>query len=107
MPSTSNVVRKFEHGPLSYMLAARKPCSFANDNEEETVSEAMLEAALRHFAAHGLGAARAARHAAEQAFFAGKRDDYRWWLGICRILDRRMAIMAARKLEPQDTGCTG
>jgi hypothetical protein len=51
----------------------------------------MLHAALRHFAAHGLGAAREARRQAESAFFAGDRQTYDWWLGVCRTLDRRLA----------------
>jgi hypothetical protein len=51
----------------------------------------MLRAALRHFAEHGMAAAAHARRQAEAAFFAGERDSYRWWLGVCRMLDRRMA----------------
>lgn len=51
----------------------------------------MLHAALRHFARHGLGAAREARREAERAFFAGDRERYDWWLGICRTLDARIA----------------
>ncbi|MXP41033.1 hypothetical protein GRI75_05160 [Altererythrobacter soli] len=50
-----------------------------------------MRAALRHFADHGLAAASHARRRAETAFFAGDREAYRWWLGICRTLDRRMA----------------
>lgn len=67
----------------------------ANDNDslaEVTEAEdAMLRAALRHFAVHGLAAAQRARRQAETAFFAGDRPAYQWWLGICRTLDRRMA----------------
>ena len=70
----------------------------ANDNgrgEKRAVpSEMMLQAALRHFAEHGLGAAREARAKAEEAFFAGDRDAYDWWLGITRTLDRRLAAQA-------------
>lgn len=57
----------------------------------------MLHAALRHFAEHGLGAAREARRQAETAFFAGDRASYDWWLSICRTLDRRMAEELARQ----------
>ncbi|WP_235911334.1 hypothetical protein [Croceibacterium soli] len=67
---------------------ARRP---ANDDQEVGADEAMLRAALRHFADHGLAAASHARRRAETAFFAGDREAYRWWLGICRTLDRRMA----------------
>lgn len=51
----------------------------------------MLHAALRHFARHGLRAAREARREAERAFFAGDRERYDWWLVICRTLDARIA----------------
>lgn len=63
----------------------------ANDNGAERPSDAMLHAALRHFAEHGLAAAHLARKQAEAAFFAGDRQSYRWWLEVCRALDRRMA----------------
>jgi|EndMetStandDraft_5_1072996.scaffolds.fasta_scaffold541446_1 hypothetical protein len=73
----------------------------ANDNGGGGITggadDPMLRAALRHFAAHGLAAAEAARRNAEKAFFADDRAAYRWWLGICRMLDRRMAeTLAAR-----------
>ena len=103
MHSNSNVVRKFEHGPLAYLLLARKPQSVANDNGEAPVNDEMLEAALRFFAQHGLGSARAARHNAEQAFFSGESAKYRYWLTICRVLDKRMAIISARNLEGSET----
>ena len=63
----------------------------ANDNGGDRTSDAMLHAALRHFAEHGLAAAHRARKQAEAAFFAGDRQGYQWWLEICRALDRRMA----------------
>jgi hypothetical protein len=63
----------------------------ANDNGGDRPSDAMLHAALRHFAEHGLAAAYRARRQAESAFFAGDRQGYQWWLEICRALDRRMA----------------
>lgn len=63
----------------------------ANDDLEAGADDAMLRAALRHFADHGLAAASHARRRAEAAFFDGDREAYRWWLGICRTLDRRMA----------------
>jgi hypothetical protein len=63
----------------------------ANDNGGSRASDAMLHAALRHFAEHGLAAAHRARKQAEAAFFAGDRQGYQWWLEICRALDRRMA----------------
>ncbi|KWV93282.1 hypothetical protein [Erythrobacter sp. YT30] len=54
-------------------------------------SQDILEAALRHFAEYGLGAARAARMRAKQAFFEGDRAAYDWWIGITQTLDRRLA----------------
>jgi len=71
---------------------AREVCGLpANDNGGERASDAMLHAALRHFAEHGLAAAQRARKQAEAAFFAGDKQGYQWWLEICRALDRRMA----------------
>ena len=70
----------------------REACGLpANDNAAPRGSDAMLHAALRHFAKHGLAAATLARKQAEQAFFADDRQGYQWWLEICRALDRRMA----------------
>ena len=59
----------------------------------------LLKAALRHFAEHGIGAAREARKQAEAAFFADDRQSYEWWLGICRALDRRLAERVRRHDE--------
>jgi hypothetical protein len=71
---------------------AREACGLpANDNGGGRATDAMLHAALRHFAEHGLAAAQRARAQAEAAFFAGDRQAYQWWLEICRALDRRMA----------------
>ncbi len=74
--------------------AARHPPA-ANDNQPGVTARdvgrrALLQEALRHFAAHGAGAADHARGKAEQAFFAGRRRDYLHWLAVCRTLDRRM-----------------
>jgi hypothetical protein len=63
----------------------------SNDNNAVHSDDALLNAALRHFAEHGMAAASHARCSAEAAFFAGDRSAYRWWLGVCRTLDRRLA----------------
>jgi hypothetical protein len=80
-------------GPPPARLAA------ANDNVRSSGNDKMLRAALRHFADHGLGAAEVARVHAEEAFFAGDSVKYRWWLGICRMLDRRMADAVAARSD--------
>ncbi|MHA7818686.1 MAG: hypothetical protein ACX930_03450 [Erythrobacter sp.] len=90
--------------PIARALAARAVERVANDNgsEDGLVTEVphandhMLRAALRHFAQHGIGAAREARAQAEKAFFDGDRQSYDWWLGITRTLDRRLAAEAER-----------
>ena len=84
---------------VNRVLGMPRRYSAANDNGGgRQCDDRMLRAALRHFAAHGLGAAEAARREAETAFFAGDRKTYDWWLGICRMLDRRMAdAVAARR----------
>lgn len=67
----------------------------SNDNFSDQEGEALLRAALRLFASHGLGAARHAQAAAETAFFGGDRERYRWWLAVTRTLDRKLAIETA------------
>ena len=70
----------------------------ANDNGDEGQRDAVLRAALKHFASLGLAAAADARDKARTAYYAGQRDDYRHWLGICRTLDRRMAVALGSNL---------
>jgi len=81
--------------PLARALRQRRPVWAANDNDEPQVDDQLLRASLKHFAEHGLRAAQEAKQKAEEAFFAGDRESYQWWLGVCRMLDRRMA----RQLE--------
>ena len=71
----------------------------ANDDISDSDGEALLRAALRLFAAHGLGAGRHAQAAAEAAFFGGDRESYRWWLSVTRTLDRKLAIELAMTIE--------
>ncbi len=80
--------------PVARVLSRRTPGQAANDNGDLAgihTNDNLIHAALRHFAAHGLGAAREARKQAEAAFFDGDRRGYDWWLGICRTLDKRIA----------------
>lgn len=105
MQSHLDVAPWFRCDPLARVLASANMAPAAsNDNGQEPAGAAMLEAALRHFALHGLGAAHAARLSAQRAFFAGDRTGYRWWLGICQLLDRRMAQIAARELDRHTQG---
>jgi len=73
----------------------------ANDNPGagRTMDDRFLHTALRYFAQHGIGAAAHARREAERAFFAGDRETYRWWLSVCRTLDRRTAARLVRESE--------
>lgn len=87
------------HSPVRQVIGHAASGRAANDNHTGLCDDKMLRAALRHFAAHGLGAAEAARQKAESAFFAGDSSGYRWWLGICRMLDRRMAEAVAARRE--------
>ena len=94
------------HGDSSVrrVLCGTAPLEAANDNGAGFGDDQMLRAALHHFAKHGLGAAEAARAQAETAFFAGDRTEYRWWLDICRMLDRRMADAVAARRDAANHG---
>lgn len=86
--------RSIARSPVARVLSRRTPGRAANDNGNVAhiqANDQLIHAALRHFANHGMGAARAARKQAEDAFFAGDRQAYDWWLGICRALDKRIA----------------
>lgn len=90
--------------PLARALARRAHVTAANDNalmgsDLPPCDQAKFDEALRFFGKHGLGAAGEARKLAEQAFNAGDRRNYNRWLGICRILDRRLAFDAANAIE--------
>ena len=92
--TNSPIVRALVRGPIG------APANDNRDSSEQANGGHTMElkAALRHFARHGLGAAAQARTQAEAAFFAGDREAYRWWLGICRKLDRRVASQLARRV---------
>lgn len=76
----------------------------ANDNRRDAQHDALLRAALRMFAEHGLGAGHRAQGAAEDAFFAGDRDRYRWWLSVTRTLDRKLAVELAGRMGSDKFG---
>lgn len=91
--------RKPGHRAFAFAFAPPAPGEAANDNGLEPLNAALLRAALKHFARYGLGAAENARAEAERAFFADDREGYRWWLEICRALDRRMASSLRSRTE--------
>ena len=95
--------RQPARSPIARAFAKRIPDEAANDDAGVAGAigeDAVLSAALRHFAAHGLGAAHAAKSNAEAAFRRGDRPGYERWLGICRALDRRLAGQVARRNAP-------
>lgn len=64
-------------------LAASK--TGANDSDAH--DDALLEAALRLFAAHGLSAAQRACEAAQIAADGGDAASAEWWIAVCATLD--------------------
>ena len=85
----------------SRSLLPTGPTRPANDNAPDPANgfdtEALLDAALRMFAAHGLSAAERACEAAEIARRCGDADSVAWWLEVCRTLDRRKAREVTRR----------
>jgi len=82
--------------PIARGLATRAMERAANENmmQGEAIvpsSDALLRAALRHFADHGIAAAREAGALATAARDCGDQQGYEWWLGVTRTLDRRLA----------------
>lgn len=103
MPESLALSRTVCTSPLPRFVVSREAGSPANDNGDLPDSDLLLHAALRHFAAHGISAARAARAQAEAAFFTGDRAGYDWWLAICRTLDRRLAAQIDFQLDRKNT----
>lgn len=87
--------------PVARVLTRRPIQRVANDNGQLSNglgrNNPLMQAALRHFAQHGLSAASEAKKCAEDAFFAGDREAYDWWIGVCRTLDKRMAAEIQRQ----------
>jgi hypothetical protein len=79
----------------------------ANDNAAPASHDTLLRDALKHFAAHGLGAAAQARLEAERGWHAGRAEEYRHWLEICRRFDRRMAAALEARLGDRSGSYTG
>ena len=81
---------------IAHQLSVNNFAPPANDNAERVGNDATLQAALRHFAVHGLGAAQAAHTEATRALRDGDGTAAAEWTDICRLLDRRLAA----SLEP-------
>lgn len=80
------------------LTPAAQPAEAVNDNGADPQGDALLRAALRLFADHGLGAGHRAQTEAEAAFFSGDRERYRWWLAVTRTLDRKLAVELAGRM---------
>ena len=109
MPVHFAAARSTAHSPIARALAKKALARAANDNGDAAQMQAeassfdhMMRAALKHFAEHGMGAAEEARRQAEQAHFTGDGEAYRWWLGVCRTLDRRLAARLEFRLAGRD-----
>ncbi len=89
---SARVSTNLRSAPRCFQLQA------ANDNIASPLNDAMLNAALRHFARYGLAAAERARDIADVARLSNDEAQCEWWLGICRKLDRRMADAYARRI---------
>ena len=97
-PSANAVAR------LALLMPSPEPGLAVNDNGTDPQGEALLRAALRLFADHGLGAGHRAQTEAEAAFFSGNRDRYRWWLAVTRTLDRKLAVELAGRMGSAQFG---
>ena len=78
-------------------------CAGAND-DITSHGHAMLEAALRMFAAHGLSAGLRACEAAEIAADVGDQEGVAWWLEVCATFDGALARTAARSFAARQMG---
>lgn len=82
--------------PLARVLTM--PCMDEPANDSAILSrDGLLRRALLHFSEHGLAAAALARGQALAARRAGDAVGFHEWLGICRLLDRRMADQVKRR----------
>lgn len=90
--------RNIKAGIVSRCLGLPMPARAANDNGDAGDHTQVLRASLKFFAEHGLGSALEARLRAEQAWRADRQGDYRHWLAVCRMFDRRMAATLDKRL---------
>ena len=98
--TTHAAAQRPDHRAFAFAFAPPMLRLAANDNHVDSLNATLLRATLKHFARYGLSAAENARAEAERAFFADDREGYRWWLAVCRALDRRMAGALRARTEP-------
>lgn len=110
MPVHFAAARSTAHSPIARALARKAHARAANDNGDAAMLAAasasfdsVMRAALMHFAEHGMGAAEAAAHQAEEAFHEGDTAAFTWWMGVCRALDRSFATKVERRIDPAST----
>lgn len=72
-------------------------------NDTKAKDDALLAAALRLFAAHGLSAAERACEAAEIAADGGDSAGAEWWIAVCAMLDGPMAKAFKRSFAARAT----
>lgn len=89
MPVRFAAARTPARSPLARALARPALMDPANDCPSDP--DPILEAALRHFAAHGLGSVAAALDRAGRAADAQDQEAQRHWLEVCAMFDRRAA----------------
>lgn len=97
MPVSFAPARTIAASPVARALARQARKIPAND-DADVDHDQLLGAALRHFARHGLGAARAAQLEAEAALDRGDVHDAEGWLAIGRQFDRRLAPGLAQRI---------
>ena len=85
--------------PVARVLTRRPVPVAANDTGvADAGDQEVLQAALRHFSTHGLGAAQAAYKEAVRARQIGDHSAGNRWSAICRMLDKRLgAALAAQE----------
>lgn len=80
---------------------AALPGRKAGANDTEAHDDALLAAALRLFAAHGLSAAQRACEAAQIATDGGDSAGAEWWIAVCAMLDGPMARAFTARVRSQ------
>jgi hypothetical protein len=101
MPVSSAPIRSADRSAAARVLQPVAVPAAANDDCSARASDNTLDAALRHFAVHGLGAAQAAFAAAEEAWQRGDRHASGNWLAVCGMFDKRLAGDLEKRLTQQ------